>query len=148
MAETLLGNKKARFNFELTEDLIAGIELLGHEVKALKQKQGSLDGAYVGVRGNEAFLIGAHIPPYQSANTPATYDPYRSRRLLLTKKEIKYLADKESEKGLTIVPVSVYNAGRMVKVKIAVARGKKQHDKRETLRKRDMERELGRTLKS
>ena len=143
----LLENRKARFNFELQEKLEAGIELFGFEVKALRQKQGSLEGAHVIVRGNEAFLINSFIPPYQPKNTPASYDPRRNRKLLLTKKEVIELESIESKKGLTIVPISVYNKGRKIKVELAIARGKKQFDKRETLKRRDSEREIRRTLK-
>ena len=140
----LLENRKARFNYELLEKREAGIELLGFEVKALRQKQGSLDGAYVIVRGGEPFLVNAYIPPYQPKNTPQNYDERRARKLLLTKKEIAELAVAESKKGLTIVPLSVYSKGRKIKVEIAIARGKKKFDKRETLKRRDAEREMRR----
>ena len=143
----LIENRKARFNFELQEKLQAGIELFGFEVKALRQKQGSLEGAHVIVRGNEAFLINSFIPPYQPKNTPASYDPRRNRKLLLTKKEVSELESIESKKGLTIVPISVYNKGRKIKVELAIARGKRQFDKRETLKRRDSEREIRREIK-
>lgn len=143
----LLENRKARFNYELLEKLEAGIELLGFEVKSLRQKQGSFDGAYVIVRGNEAFLVNAFIPPYQPKNTPKDYDPRRPRKLLLTRKEIAELAGADSKKGLTIVPVSVYTKGRKLKVELAIARGKKKYDKRESIKKRDTERETRRELK-
>lgn len=125
----------------------AGIELLGFEVKALRNKQGSLDGAYAIVRGSEAFLINGFIPPYQPKNTPKDYDPRRNRKLLFTKKEIAELANAESKKGLTIVPLSVYSKGRKLKVLLAIARGKKKFDKRETLKRRDAKREISRELK-
>ena len=143
----LLQNKKAYFNYEIIDKIEAGIELLGFEVKSLRGGHGSLDGSYITVSHAGVFLVGAHIPPYQPANTPASYDPYRTRRLLLTKKEIESLAGFEKEKGLTMVPISVYNKGRNIKVEIGVARGKKKYDKRQTLRKRDIEREVGRKLK-
>lgn len=143
----LIENRKVRFNYDLREKFEAGIELFGFEVKALRQKQGSLDGAYVIVRGSEAFLVNAYIPPYQPKNTPKEYDPRRARKLLLTKKEIGELAAAESKKGLTVVPVSVYNKGRKIKVEIAIARGKKKYDKRETIKRRDIEREMRRELK-
>ena len=145
---TLLQNKKVHFDYEVLETFTAGIELFGHEVKALRNKQGSLEGSHVTVRGGEAFLIGAYIPPYQSANTPAGYDDRRHRRLLLTKKELLTLVQYEQQKGLTVVPISMYNKGRNIKVDIAIVRGKKKHDKRETLKRRDTERELRRTLKN
>lgn len=143
----LIINKKAHFNYELKETFEAGIALLGQEVKSLKKNQGSLLGAHVIVRGGEAYIVGMHIPPYQPNNTPKDYDPDRTRRLLLTKKELGELAGAEAQKGLTIVPISVYSKGRKLKLQIAIARGKKKYDKREALKKRDAEREIARTLK-
>lgn len=143
----LVEHKKARLNYEVLEEFEAGLELFGHEVKSLRGKQGKLEGAHVIFRGGEAYLVGAHIPPYQTANTPKAYDPDRTRRLLLTKKELAQLVGIEGQKGLTIVPLWVYNKGSKLKVKIAVARGRKKFDKREVLKKRDTEREVRRTLK-
>ena len=142
----LIHNKKAGFNYEIMETLDAGIELLGFEVKALRGKHGSLEGAHVVVRGKEAFIVGSSIPPFQPKNTPTDYDPERNRRLLLTKKEIASLAGSATAKGkgLTIVPLSVYNVGRKIKVKIALVRGKKKFDKRETIKRRDINRETRR----
>jgi len=145
---TLAENKKVRFDYEVLETFDAGLELHGLEVKSLKGKQGSLEGAYVIVRGGEVYLIGAHIPPYQPKNTPENYDSYRNRKLLLTKKEIQELIGKEKRVGLTIVPISLYTKGNKIKLKIAVAKGKKKYDKRQTIKKRDIERDLGRTLKN
>lgn len=141
---SLIQNKKAYFNYEILEKIEAGIELLGFEVKSLKKGQGSLEGSYVTIRGNEAFVINMQIPPYQPANTPGDYDPLRNRRLLVMKKEIARLSGEENQKGLTIVPLSVYNKGRKVKLEIGIARGKKKYDKRETIKKRDTEREIRR----
>ena len=146
--EILIQNKKARFNYEIVEEMNAGIELLGSEVKSLRAKQGTLDGAYVLARGGEAYLVGATIPAFQPNNTSASYEPDRNRKLLLTKKELVELTLNESKKGLTIVPLSVYNAGRHIKVRLAIVRGKKQFDKRETIKQRDTEREMRRTLKN
>lgn len=143
---TLVQNKKAAFNYEIAEKFDAGIELFGFEVKSLRASQGSLEGSYVTIRGGEAFLLGAHIPPFQVKNTPTEYDPIRNRRLLLTKKEIGVLAEVEGKKGLTIVPISVYSIGRKIKVELGVARGKKKFDKRETIKKRDTDREIRRTI--
>ena len=147
MSAMLIANRKASFNYELLEKLEAGIELFGFEVKSLRKKQGSLEGAHVIVRGGEAFLVKATIPPYQPKNTAKDYDPERPRRLLFTKKEIAILAAAETKKGLTIVPVLVYNKGRKIKVEVAIARGKKKFDKRETIKRRETEREMRRTLK-
>ncbi|KKU67846.1 MAG: SsrA-binding protein [Parcubacteria group bacterium GW2011_GWA2_47_16] len=144
----LIQNKKAHFDYEILEKLTAGIELFGFEVKSLRDKKGSLEGAYVTVRGGEAYLMNANIPPFQTNNTPTSYDPVRNRRILLTKKEIATLSATESKKGLTIVPISVYNKGRKLKVEIATVRGKKQFDKRENTKKREAEREIRREMKS
>jgi SsrA-binding protein len=144
---SLVEHKKARLNYEVLEEFEAGIELVGHEVKSLRNKLGKLEGAHAIIRGGEAYLVGMHIPPYQPANTPKHYDPDRSRRLLLTKKELAHLAGIEGQKGLTIVPLRVYNKGRKLKVALAAVRGRKQYDKRAVLKKRDTEREIRRTLK-
>jgi len=140
----LLENRKASFNYEFLEKLDAGIELFGYEVKALRQKQGSLEGGYVVIRGKEAYLVNTSIPAYQPKNTLKGYDERRNRKLLLTKKEIHDLAAAEAKKGLTIVPISVYNKGRKIKVGLAIARGKKKYDKRESIKKRDVERDMRR----
>ena len=143
----LAENSKVRFNYELLETYEAGLELLGFEVKSLKIGRGELAGARVLIRGGEAFLVGATIPPYQAGNTPEDYDSARTRRLLLNKRQMQELAKAEETKGLTIVPLKVYNKGTKLKLSLAIARGKKKYDKRETIKKRDTERELGRTLK-
>lgn len=144
---TLVKNKKALLRFSIIETFTAGLELLGTEVKALRNNLGSLDGARVVVRGGEAFIIGMTIPPYQVANTPKSYDAERPRRLLLAKKEIATLSIEESKKGLTIIPLEVYSAGRLVKARIAIVRGKGKDDRREDLKKRDASRETARILK-
>lgn len=144
---TFLENKKAHFDYEILETFEAGMELYGFEVKSLKDKRGSLAGGFVIVRGGEAFVTGMHIPPYQPANTPEGYDPLRTRKLLLTKKEITALAAAGEKKGLTIVPISVYSKSRKIKLSIGIARGKKKYDKREVIRKKDMARDVRRELK-
>ena len=145
---SLVKNKKVHFNYEIIERYEAGIELFGSEVKALRAGRGSLDGSHVTVRGGEAYLVGATVQPYQSGNIPKDYDATRNRRLLLTKREIAELGAQESKKGLTIVPISVYNKQHKLKVEIAIVRGKKTHDKRETIKKREAERDVMRDLKS
>ena len=145
---SLIKNKKAHFNYEILQKMEAGIELLGFEVKSLKKGQGSLKRARVGVRGGEVFVFSMHIPPYQPNNTPEGYEPERSRRLLLTKKEIGEIEKAEGQRGLTIIPLSVYNKGKKVKIEIAVVRGKKKYDKREVIKKRDTERDIRRQFKS
>lgn len=141
-------NKKAHFEYELLEKFDAGIELFGHEVKTVRAARASLEGAYVIVRGGEAFLVGSSIPPYQSGNIEEGYDPLRPRRLLLTKKELVELANAEAKAGLTIVPISMYNKEGKIKLAIAIARGKKKHDKRETIKKRESKIEMERVIKS
>lgn len=141
---SLITNKKAYFNYEITDTYTAGMELFGFEVKSLRKGQGSLDGSYVTVRGGEAYLLGAFVPAFQEKNAPADYDPRRNRKLLLTKNEIKTLGDIEKAKGLTIVPISVYNKGRVLKIDIGIGKGKKKYDKRETLKKQDTERQTRR----
>jgi len=144
---TYIHNKKASLNYEILEKFEAGISLLGFEVKSVKEKKGSLEGSHITIRGSEAFVINMHIPPYQPSNTPKDYDEYRLRKLLLTKKEIQDLSEKEAQRGLTIVPISVYNKGRKIKVQVAVVRGKKKQDKRQTIQKRDTDRDIERSLK-
>jgi SsrA-binding protein len=145
---TLVEYKKALLRFAPVETFSAGLELMGQEVKALRSRLGSLDGARVVVRGGEAYITGMTIPPYQPANMPKSYDPERARRLLLTKQEIRTLAIEEAKKGLTIIPLEVYSTGRLVKARIAIVRGKGKADRREDLKKRDAERETGRVLKN
>lgn len=142
----LIENKKARLRFSILETFSAGLELSGSEVKSLRKKLGSLEGSRILVRGGEAYLVGATIPPFQVANTRSDYNPEKPRRLLLNKKEIAEIADAESKKGLTIVPLEVYNSGRYVKLRLAIVKGKGKEDRREDLKRadamRDVEREI------
>ena len=143
---SLAENRKAKFDYEILKTFSAGLELLGAEVKSIRAGKISLAGAFVAVRGGEAFLVGADIPPYQPKNTAPEYDATRARKLLLSEDEIEELASAEHTKGLTIVPLSVYNKGRFLKLDLAIARGKKKFDKRESIKKRDVENELKRSL--
>ncbi len=144
----LLDNKHAMLEYQILEELEAGMELFGYEVKSLRNKQGSLKGARVVARGGEAYLVGATIPAWQIANAPKSYDPERPRRLLLSRKEIAHISSAEGQKGLTAVPISVYNRGRHLKLGIAIARGRKKHDKRDVIRKREEDRSIRRSLKT
>jgi SsrA-binding protein len=137
----LIHNRKASFNYEILERFEAGMKLTGAEVKSLRKGQGSLDGAYVTIRGKEGFITGMTIAPYQ-VNNQKDYEPGRPRKLLLTKPEILKL--EATERGLTIVPISVYNKGRHIKIEIASVRGKKKFDKRQSIKKRDVERDVRR----
>jgi len=144
---TLIAYKKAGLKYAVIESFSAGLELTGAEVKSVRSQLGSLDGSRVVIRGGEAFIVGLSIPPYQMANTPESYDAERPRRLLLKKSEIAHLADEEAKKGLTIVPLELYNAGRYLKARIAIVRGKNKSDKREALKKREAERDMDRVRK-
>ena len=143
----LVEYKKALLKYAPIEGFSAGLELFGPEVRSLRNKLGSLDGARVVIRGGEAYIVGMTIPPYQAANMPKGYDAERPRRLLLGKKEIAALAAAESKKGLTIIPLEIYTNKRFVKAHIAIARGKGKTDRREDLKKRDALRDVARELK-
>lgn len=142
----LVSHKRVTFDFEILETFEAGVSLLGTEVKSLRNGQGKLDGAHVVIRGNEAFLTGASIPAFQSANAKA-YDSERTRKLLLTTKEIRELEQKSEKQGLTIVPIKWYNKGSKLKLQIAIARGKKKQDKRQSIKARDTMRDVQREVK-
>lgn len=154
---TLVKNKKAYFDYEITKTLEAGVDLFGFEVKSLKLKRGSIAGSRVIIRGGEAFVIGLEIPPYQAKNMPTRpnshsrgpkkYEKDRTRKLLLHKKELEYLAGVEHQKGLTIIPISMYTKNGLIKIEVGVARGKKKYDKREKIKKRDVDRSMAREMK-
>jgi SsrA-binding protein len=138
----LVESKKLHLTYIITDTIEAGIELFGFEVKSLRKKQGSLDGAKVIVRGGEAFLVGAYIPPYQPANTPKSYDPYRTRRLLLNKDEVIDLYNIEQAKTLTLAPHSLYLKNTHIKCEVALCKKKNARDKREAIKKDISKREL------
>ena len=144
----LVENKRVGFDYQILETMEAGLELFGFEVKSLRAGHGSLKGARVVARGGEAYLVGATIPAWQTANAPKSYDPERTRRLLLSRKEINQVLGAETEKGLTIVPLSVYSKGRNLKLGLGIARGEKKEDKRHSIREREEKRRIHRTLKS
>ena len=146
--KTFITHRRATFDFEILDTYDAGVELFGLEVKAIRSGKGKLEGAHIIVRGGEAYLVGASVPAHQPINAPKNYEPERVRRLLLSRKEINEIAQKSDQKGLTIIPLMLYSSGRNIKLKMAVAHGKKKQDKRELLRKRDAERHIERTLKS
>lgn len=144
---TLVDNRKAFFDYEIIETFEAGVELLGFEVKALKGGRGSLAGARVLIRGGEAFMISTDIPPYQAKNTPTDYIPDRPRRLLLTGKEIATLGGIEARKGFSLIPLEIYTKSNRIKVKVAVVRGKKKFDKRDSIKRREDDRRTERIMK-
>ena len=144
---SLIHNKLATRDYEVLEKFEAGIELFGFEVKSVRGKQGSLRGAYVTINSLGAVLVKAFIPPFQAGNTSVTYEPERERRLLLKKKELLELTRKLETPGLTLIPISLYNKRGLIKVEVALARGKKKYDKRETIKKKDQQRDIERTVK-
>jgi SsrA-binding protein len=141
-------NKKATFDYEILDRYEAGVILHGYEVKAVRAGKASLNGAYVIIRGGEAYLVNASISPYQVPNTPKNYEPDRARKLLLSKKELAILERGSEQEGLTIVAIKWYNKKRYLKLEIGLACGKKKADKRETLKARDNKREIDRILKN
>ncbi len=140
-------NPKAHFDYHILETLEAGLVLAGHEVKSIKAGRCSIKGAYVKIMGGEAWLLGATVSPYQAGNVPPDYDQQRSRKLLFKKKELNYLTGKSQEKGLTLVPVKLYNKNGLIKLEVGVGRGKKKTDKREKIIERETQRKIERTLK-
>lgn len=143
---TLAANRRARHDYAIHDTFDAGMVLTGAEVKSVKAGMVSLKGSYVGIRGGEAWLLGATISPYPQAGKNPDYDPHRSRKLLLTKSELGQIAGALSRERLTAVPLEVYTRHGLVKIKIGLARSKKQYEKRETIKKRDIEREVRRTI--
>lgn len=144
--KVIASNRKARHTYHILEREMAGIELLGTEVKAVRDGKINLKEGYVTFVGGQAFLVGCHIGAYDKAGY-AGHDPVRRRRLLLHKREIERLASKVQEKGLTVVPLEVVVDGNWIKVEIALVRGKQLHDKRETLRRRTLDREAEQAIK-
>lgn len=134
-------NKKARHRFEVLDSLEAGLELVGTEVKSLRQGHASLDEAFARVQGAEVYLLGLHIPEYSQGNRQ-NHEPTRKRRLLLHRREIRRLQTRATWRGLTLVPMDLYfNERGIAKITLAICRGKKIHDKREAIRKKDERRE-------
>lgn len=140
-------NRKARHDYQIIEEIEAGIVLNGAEVKSLRSGRGSLSLAFARISDGEAWLHNMVVPAYQQAGG-ASYDPARPRKLLLHKKQILALKHKMEGKKLTLVPLVCYTTGRLVKVKLGLGRGKKEYEKREAKKRRDLEREVERDLKS
>ena len=139
----LATNNKAKYNYFIGETYEAGIELTGTEIKSVRSGQISLQEAYVRTNGAEIWLVGAHVAPYEHASA-YQHDPKRDRKLLMHKKEIHKLFDEVRIKGMTLVPIRVYLKGGKAKLEIGLAKGKKQYDKRESIKERDVERETSR----
>lgn len=147
-------NKKALYDYEILEKYEAGLVLQGQEVKSIKGGYINLSGSYVVFRGGgvraaaaEPFLIGAKVPPYQPKNAPADYNPEQSRKLLLNKKEINYLIGRVHERGFSLIPLKVYEQSGRIKLEFALAKGRKKFDKKEQIKKRDVERDMQREFK-
>ena len=143
---SLAKNKKAYFDYHIIDKFEAGIILIGQEVKSIKSGRINLAGSYIVPKDSELFLIGAHIPAYQPKNI-SDYDPQRSRKLLLKKKEVLHLIGKLREKGLTLLPLQVYTRKGFIKVELGVGKGKKLIDKRDLIKKRDLDMRLKQSLK-
>jgi len=146
----LATNKRARYDYEISKTYEAGLVLRGHEVKSIKTGHISLKGAFIAVKrsGNknpELYLVNAHIPLYKKASTVEDHDPERSRKLLVKKHEINQLIGKKKVEGLTLVPVKVYTKRSLIKLEFGIGQGKKKHDKRESIKKKDVDRQI-RTL--
>jgi len=140
-------NRRANYDYEILETLEAGLVLKGYEVKSIKSSKISLKGSYVTIKDNEAYLINAHISPYQPPNTPKNYDPMRSRKLLLHKNQIKSLIGKLKQKGLTLVPIKIYTKRGIIKLEFGVGRGKREVDKREKIKQRETKRKIERAMR-
>ena len=142
----LLENRKARQEYETLQQFSAGLILTGGEVKSLRNKSGSFTGSYIKIIGDEAFLLNAQITPYKFADQH-DLDPKRTRKLLLHKREITHLAEESNNKGLTLVPLAFDLVGNHIKLHFALARGKKQYERRAELKRRAIERDIQREVK-
>ena len=141
-------NNKALYDYEIIDSYEAGLVLQGQEVKSIKAGHINLSGSYVVIRNTEPYLIGAKIPAYQPKNAPEDYNPEQSRKLLLNKKEIDYLMGKVNERGFSLIPLKIYEQNCRIKLAFGLAKGKKKFDKKEKIKKRDVERQIRRELNS
>ncbi|MCI0479020.1 SsrA-binding protein SmpB [Candidatus Uhrbacteria bacterium] len=137
-------NRKARHEYETLQTYEGGLELLGHEVKSIRNGGAKLTGAYLVFRGGELWLTGAHISRYLKAGTLEGHDPDRDRKVLIRRPELESLFGKSQQKGLTLVPFSLYPRGRRIKLSFGLCRGRKTYDKREKLKRRDIDRDVRR----
>lgn len=144
---TLAINKKARFDYEILETGEGGLQLTGPEVKSIKGGQVQLKGSFLYVQGDELWLKGAYVAPYKPAGAQAEYDPYRDRKVLVHRRELRRLIGKRQSEGLTIVPLAIYTKGDLIKLEFAVARGKRKYEKRELIKKRDAQRQMREKMK-
>ena len=145
--KVLAKNRRARFEYEILERVVAGLSLTGSEVKSVREGRVNLQDGHVAFEAGEAYLVGVHISPYSHAGY-ANHDPLRRRKLLLHRREIHRLQGKVAEKGLALVPLALGVEGNWIKVELALGRGKKLHDKRETIRRRELDREAEAAVKN
>jgi len=145
--KALATNKRAKFDYEILENFEAGLVLLGHEVKSIKLGNVSLKGSFITIRNRELWLKNTHISRYKPAGKLPDHDVERERKLLVRKSELRKLIGKTGQQGLTLVPIRLYTKGNKVKLKFGLARGKKKHEKRDLIKKRDIDREIQQRLK-
>lgn len=141
-------NKKATFNYEILEKIEGGLELTGFEVKSLREGKAKLDGSFIISRSGELFLKNIEITPYQPNNIPKSFQPGRLLKILVSKKDINRLTQKIDKEGLALIPLAIYPKGKKLKIEFALAKGKKKSDKRQTIKKREADRDIHRILKS
>ena len=144
---TFAENRKARHEYETLESFEGGLVLQGQEVKSIREGGAKVDSAYVRILRGELWLVGAHIRPYSKSSKLLEYHPDRDRKILVRRKELEHLAGKTQEKGLTLVPFSLYPHGRQIKLSFGLCRGRKAHDKREKIKSRDLDRTIRRVLR-
>ena len=147
MAQPVATNREARFNYFISDTFEVGIVLIGSEVKSIREGRVNLKDSYVRMLNGEMFVVGMHVSPYSHIENISTFDPTQSRKLLLHKQEIAKLAGLMSRKGFTCVPLSIYFKRGIVKLEIGIGKGKKEHDKRQTLREKVHQREMKQALK-
>lgn len=147
--DTIAINRRAKFDYQISETIEAGIVLTGTEVKSLRQGKANINQCYAGPENGEIWLFGAQIDPYEQAGAHLQHEPRRNRKLLLKKKEVNKLLGRVEREGVTLVPMSLYFNGRgLVKIKLGLAKGKKQHEKRQAIKDRDWKRDQSRILKN
>ena len=139
-------NRKAFYEYNILEKFEGGLVLLGQEVKSIKTGHINLSGSYIIIKQEEPFLVGTKVPPYQPKNMKSDYNEERDRKVLLTKKEITHLLGKSKQKGFSLIPLQIFEKNGKVKIAFGLAQGKKKHDKKEKIKRRDIERETRRDL--
>ncbi len=144
---SIVSNKKATLNYDVLDKFEGGLELFGHEVKSIRAGKIKFEGSYIIIKDKEVFLKNAEVSPYQPDNIPKNFDGHRLIKILVRKKEILQLTNKVEKEGLTLIPLSIFNKGTKLKLDFALARGKKKHDKRQDIKKREDNIEILRAIK-